>query len=131
MVLSELHLLSTKNRPEFLFNPAGVIKIKGRALLVDQDKATDKIWNWIDAYIDSPARVTNVIIELEYLNSFSSIILVNLLKKLSRSIARSGNLIIKWYHEADDEDIKERGQAIASIIDFPIEFILIQNITSL
>ena len=127
---SDLHILATNNRPEFLFYPTGVLKIRGRALLVNEDEAISQIGNWIDDYINNPAEITYVTIELEYLNSFSTIILVNILKKLSRGIPQLEKLVIRWYYEDDDEDIKERGQAISSIISCPIEFILIKNIAS-
>ncbi len=131
MGLSDLHILPTNNGPEFLFYPAGVLKIKGRALLADQDEVPNQIWNWIDDYINNPAEITYVIIGFEYLNSFCTIILVNILKKLSRTILQSGKLVIRWYYEEDDEDFIERGKAISSIINCPIEFILINNVTSL
>jgi hypothetical protein len=131
MKSSYLHILPTKNRPEFLFYTAGVLKIKGRALLANQDEVTDQIWNWIDGYISNPAEITYVNIGFEYLNSFSTLILVNILKKLSRAILLPGNLVIKWYYEEDDEDMLERGQAISSIISFPIQFILINYVASL
>lgn len=131
MGASDLHILPTDNRPEFYFNSAGVFKIKGRALLADRDEVTDQIWNWIDVYIGNPAEITYVIIGFEYLNSFCTIILVNILKKLSRAILRSGKLVIRWYYEEDDEDIVERGQAISSIISCPIQFIQINNLASL
>jgi hypothetical protein len=130
MELSDLHILPTNTRPEFLFYPSGLINIRGRALLVNKDEATDQICNWIDDYINNPAEITYVTLEFEYLNSFSTIILVNILKKLSGGILQSEKLIIKWYYEEDDDDIKERGLAISSIISCPIEFILIKNIAS-
>jgi hypothetical protein len=100
-------------------------------LLSNQDEVTNQIWNWIDTYISYPAEITNISIGIEHLNIFSTVILVNILKKLSIGITPSEKLVIRWYYEEDDEEILERGEYISSIIGFPVEFILINNISQL
>jgi hypothetical protein len=86
--------------------------------------------NWIDEYLSNPAEITYVNIAFEYLNSFSTTILVSILRKLSQVILQSKKLVIQWYYEEDDEDILERGEYISSTFDIPIKFIIINNIAS-
>lgn len=129
MVLREIHILPAKNTPEFLFNPEGFIKIKGRGLFGNNTEVSEQIMNWIDEYISNPAEITRVLLEFEYLNSFSSLILVSILRKLSQVIQQSKKLVIQWYYEEDDEDILERGEYISETFDIPIEFI-ISNIST-
>jgi hypothetical protein len=81
--------------------------------------------------IYNPAEITYVIIGFEYLNSFSTLILINILKKLSRGIRQSEKLVKRWCYEEDDEDILDRVKYISSIINIPIEFILNNNIAEL
>lgn len=131
MVAGTIHILPTGNTPEFLLDPEGIIKIIGRGLFGSNFDVNKEIINWIEEYINNPAEVTYVIIGLEYLNSFSTIILVNMLKKLSKVILQPGKLVIRWHYEEGDEDILERGEYISSIISIPIEFILINNIADL
>jgi hypothetical protein len=38
------------------------------------------------------------------------------------------NLVIHWYYEENDFDISERGEYVLSAINYPIEFIIIDNI---
>ena len=127
----EIHILPTTNSPEFLFRPDGMIKIIGRGLYVNKTEATEQIMNWIDEYISNPAEITYVIIAFEYLNSFSTMIIVSMLRKLSQVILNSGNLVIQWYYEEDDEDILERGEYISLTLDIPITFILTNQISDL
>ncbi len=84
--------------------------------------------NWVDEYLSNPAEITYVIIAFEYLNSFSTTILVSILRKLSQVILQSKKLVIQWYYDEDDEDILERGEYISSTFDIPIKFILTNNI---
>jgi hypothetical protein len=130
MNIEEVNILPTNKTPEILLNPEGIIKIKGRAIDESRTKFSDQIMTWIDAYLLNPAKSTEVIIALEYLNSFNSIILASILKKLSQVNQQSKKLVIKWYVEEDDDDLLERGEYISSTFNIPIEFIKTDNIKS-
>jgi uncharacterized protein with WD repeat len=123
MMQGEIHILPTDNTPEFLFSPDGMFKIRGRGLYGNMTKETDQIVTWIDEYLLNPAETTYVTIAFEYLNSFSTTILVSILRKLSHVILKSDKLVIQWYYEEGDEDILERGEYISSTFNIPIEFI--------
>jgi hypothetical protein len=131
MTLSGIHILPTKNTPEFIFNPDGMFKIRGRGLYVNNSEVIDQIMNWIDEYLKNPAESTYVTIAFEYLNSFSTTILVSILRKLTNVILQSKKLVIQWYYEEDDEDIFERGEYIAMTFAIPITFILTNYISEL
>jgi hypothetical protein len=123
-----VNILPTNNTPEVLLNPKGIIRIKGRAIDESRTKFSDQIMIWIDDYLLNPAQSTEVVIALEYLNSFNSIFLASALKKLSQVKQQSKKLFIKWYIEKDDDDLFERGQYISSNLDIPIEFIMVDHI---
>jgi hypothetical protein len=84
--------------------------------------------NWIDAYILDPAEYTEVIIALEFLNSFNTLLLTATLKKITQILARRKKLVIHWFYEEDDVDIFERGEYISATINVPIEFSVTDNI---
>ncbi|MCX6255744.1 MAG: SiaC family regulatory phosphoprotein [Bacteroidia bacterium] len=130
MNIDVVHILPTNKTPEVLLNPEGIIKIKGRAMDESRAKFSDQIMIWIDAYLLNPAESTEVMIALEYLNSFNSIILASVLKKLSQVNQQSKKLVIKWYIEEDDDDLLERGNYISSTFNIPIEFIMTDHIKS-
>jgi hypothetical protein len=129
--MDEVHILPTEKTPDVLLNPHGIIKIKGRSIDETKTAYPEQIMNWIDAYILAPANSTEVVIALEYLNSFNTIILSNILNKLAKVTRKAKRLNIKWYVENDDEDLLERGESISSTFNIPIEFILTDNIKSL
>jgi hypothetical protein len=128
MITNEVHILPTKKTPEVLLNPKGTIKIKGRAMDESRTGVSEQIMNWIDAYVSDPAESTEVIIALEFLNSFNSIILTSTLRKISQVIQQGKELVIHWYYEEDDEDLFERGEYISSTLNIPIEFIPVNNV---
>jgi hypothetical protein len=128
MKAQEVHILPTKTTPEVYLTPRGKIKIKGRAIDESRAKAPDQFINWIDDYLTNPAELTEVSIALEFLNSFSTVILTSALKKISQVNQKGKRLVIRWYYEEDDVDLYERGEYISSVIDFPFEFIVADKI---
>ncbi|MDP4222048.1 MAG: SiaC family regulatory phosphoprotein [Bacteroidota bacterium] len=130
MVKSKLHILPTDNTPEFIFNPDGIIKIKGRALVVNKTDVPEDIMSWINEYLSDPADITRVIVAFEYLNSFSTTILATIFRKIVQVIFLDKKFVIQWYYEEGDEDILERGEYISAVHDIPIEFIMTKNINS-
>jgi len=131
MKIDTVHILPTNNTPEVLLNPDGIIKIKGRAIDESRAKYSEPILVWIDSYLLNPAKITEVTIALEYLNSYNSIILASILRKLSQVNLQSKNLVVKWYIEEDDDDLLERGEYTSSSLKIPIEFIMTDQIRNI
>jgi len=131
MNIDVVNILPTSKTPEVLLNPEGIIKITGRAIDESRTKFSEQIMIWIDTYLLNPAESTEVIIALEYMNSYNSIILASVLKKLAQVNQQSKKLVIQWYVEEDDDDLLERGQYISSTFNIPIEFIMTDHIRNL
>lgn len=126
--MEKVHISPTNKTPEYLLNPEGIIKIKGRAIDESRTGIPEQVMKWIDAYLLSPAESTEITVALEFLNSFNTIVLTSILKKISQLIQQKKKLIIKWYYEEDDVDIQDRGEYISTVINVPIEFIITENI---
>ncbi len=125
-----IHILPSENTPEFFLDPKGVIKIKGRGLFSPGSDNSAKVLDWLDSYMLKPADTTYVIIAFEYLNSFSTTILVKMLKKLSGVVVHKKKLVIQWFYEEDDDDLLERGEYVSSSFNIPITFITTNDICS-
>ncbi len=123
MGLHDVHILPTKTTPEIFLNPKGSVKIKGRAIDESRDKPPEQVTGWIDEYIQNPASLTEVTIALEFLNSFNTLVLTSILKRLAQVSQKGKKMAVKWYYEEDDIDIFERGEYIAATVNVPTEFI--------
>jgi len=128
--MEKVHILSTNKTPEYLLDPKGIIKIKGRAIDESRIGIPEQVMDWVDSYLLNPGQSTEIIIALEFLNSFNTMVLNSILKKISQLIQQNKKLHIQWYYEKDDMDILERGEYISTIIDVPIEFIKTENIAN-
>jgi hypothetical protein len=130
MISSKIHFKATANTPEILLTSEGIFRIKGRAIDEKITKVHDQVMNWIDSYLHNPRELTEFIVALEYLNSYNTLIVTSILKKVSQVVKKGKKLVIHWYYEEDDVDIFDRGQNISSAINLPFEFILTNNIKS-
>jgi len=126
--MDKAHILPTSKTPEFLLDPEGIIKVKGRAIDESRTGIPEQVMKWIDSYLLNPPESTEIIIALEFLNSFNSIVLTSTLRKIAQVSKQKKKLTIQWYYEEDDVDIFERGEYISSTINIPIEFIVANSI---
>lgn len=126
-----VHILPTNKTPEVHMNPKGSIKITGRAIDESRNKFSDDIISWLDEYMVNPANLTEVVIALEYLNSYNSIIMANILRQVAQVTAKAKKLSIKWYIDEDDDDLLERGRYISQTFNIPIDFIMTEDIKTM
>ena len=121
--MEAVSLESTKKTPAVLLDPSGKIRISGRSIPEDASKFYDTLLNWVLEYVTSPQDSTTVDIELEYFNSGSAKFVMQILRELSELIHNGKELKVNWYYEEGDDDILERGEYYASILDLSINFI--------
>lgn len=127
--MEKVHILPTNKTPEILLDPSGHIKIKGRAIDESRSGVPEQMMNWIDRYLLNPAESTEVTIALEFLNSFNTLIMTSILKKIGQLLKHRKKLVVRWYYEEDDVDIYDRGEYISTVIDVPIEFIITDDVS--
>jgi len=121
--MEELRILPTKNTPEIILNPGGSIKIRGRSIHENVTDFFEPIEAWITGYIINPADVTRVDINLEYFNSASAKVFIHILQKITYVSLKNKKFVFYWYYEEGDEDILERGEYFASVLDVDFNFI--------
>ncbi len=121
--MDELRIASTKNSPEVIMTPGGIIKIKGRSIHENIIEFYKPVGEWVNEYIKSPAELTCIDINLEYFNSASAKILVHFCQLFSRVQLKHKKFIINWYYEEGDDDILERGEYFSSVLEIPFNFI--------
>jgi hypothetical protein len=122
-MVKEVKILPTKNSPEVILNPDGIIKIRGRSISENVAEFFEPVDDWITEYIKEPAEITCVDIGLEYFNSASARVFITLFQKITWVSLKHKKFIFNWYYEDGDEDILERGEYFASVLDVPINFI--------
>ena len=121
--MKELRIAPSKNSPEIILNPNGMIKILGRSIHENVAEFFTAVEDWVAEYIEVPADVTCVDMNLEYFNSASAKVFIHLLEMIKHVSLKNKKFIFNWYYEDGDEDIFERGEYFASVLDVPFNFI--------
>jgi len=121
--MEELRISPTKNTPEVFLSPAGIIRIKGRSIHENVTDFFESIEDWISEYITVPADITSVDLNLEYFNSASAKVIIHILQKITYVTLKHKKFIFNWYYEDGDDDILERGEYFASVLDVRFNFI--------
>jgi Domain of unknown function (DUF1987). len=117
----------TKNTPEVILDPKGIIKLTGRLIPENAEDFFNPIEEWINEYFKNPAEITCVEICLEYINSAGTKYLLDLIRKITHIHLKknTSKFIINWYYKDDDEDMLEKGTFFSSVLDVPFNFIKI------
>ena len=56
MKMEELRISPTKNTPEIILNPEGIIRIKGRSIHENVTDFFEPVEEWVSEYIKNPAN---------------------------------------------------------------------------
>jgi hypothetical protein len=124
--MEELRISPTKNTPEIILNPQGIIRIKGRSIHENVTDFFEPVEDWISEYITVPADITSVDMNLEYFNSASAKVFIHILQKVTYVTLKHKKFVFNWYYEEGDDDILERGEYFASVLDVRINFIKVK-----
>lgn len=121
--MKEYRIEGTKTNPEIFLSPDGILKIEGRSIHENISGFFKPVEAWVKEYVEQPADVTCLDINLEYFNSASAKLLVRIIQTLSLVHLKHKKFIINWFYEEGDEDILEKGEYFSSVVKIPFNFI--------
>ena len=104
---------------------SGALEIEGRSIPENSTEFYKPVFEWLDAYIDSPSANTEFAFKLEYFNTSSSKCILDVLRKLEKLHINGNKVVVNWFYEEDDEDMKESGENYQSIVSVPIQLTLL------
>ena len=114
-----LNLEGTVDTPKVILDKKnGIFEISGRSLQDDTSQFYKPILEWIKDYSADPNATTDFTIRLDYFNTASSKVLLDVLSALENI---KGAKIV-WCFQDDDEDMEEKGEEFAELVKIPFEF---------
>jgi hypothetical protein len=99
----------------------GIFEISGRSLPEDVAAFYEPILEWLEAYAEDPLEKTIFNFKLEYFNTASSKLLLDVLLKLEDMYDDGKDVLVRWHFPDDDEDMEEAGEEYADIVEVPFE----------
>ena len=114
-----LNLEGTEDTPKIILDKKnGIFEISGRSLPEDSAEFYRPVLEWIEKYGKDPNDNTEFVFKLEYFNTASSKLILDVLSALEDIKAMK----ILWYFHEDDEDMEEAGQEFSELVEIPFEF---------
>ena len=99
----------------------GIFEISGRSLPEDVAAFYEPILEWLEDYTENPLDKTVFNFKLEYFNTASSKLLLDVLLKLEDMYDDGKEVMVRWHYPDDDEDMEEAGEEYADIVEVPFE----------
>jgi len=113
-----------EDTPKIVFDPSNdIFEISGRSLPEDAAMFYEPIIEWLQNYAKTPNDNTDMHIKLNYFNTASSKLLLDILMILEEMVEEGRNCSIKWFYDEDDEDMEEAGEEYSELIEVPFELL--------
>ena len=117
-----LLIAETADTPEVVLNKTeGIFEIRGQSLPEDAVKFYSSVFKWMKDYVDSPNENTCFVFKLDYFNSASARIIIELISLLEEIIENGSSVSVVWYYRQEDDMILNRGREIAELTEIPFE----------
>ncbi len=121
--MDPLYIEESDTNPKVVLDKdKGIFEISGRSNLENAISFYEEIMDWLDEYSRDPLEETIFNFKLEYYNSASSKVFLDVLKTLD-SMYQDGIEVAVYWHHLDDEMIEEEGEIYSEMVDVPIHIV--------
>lgn len=101
----------------------GILNFTGRSILTDPKQFFEPVDNWVTRYLRQPAEETVVNVKLEYIDTASTQALYQTLRQLNSLRKKGLVLMVNWYIEDEDPEMKELGEMVEQRLGIDFQFI--------
>ena len=97
--------------------------LTGKSLPEDAVEFYEPVVEWIETYAKDPLPKTNIEFKMEYFNTASSKMVLDLLIAFEAiQLGDNGcDVLVRWHFEEDDEDMEDSGIDFADVVEIPFE----------
>lgn len=125
MTTSELKISGTEDTPEINFNStANEFLISGRSLPEDVTSFYKPVFEWLESFLSTTSQKAVFKFKLEYFNTASSKIILDILMKLEEvKEERGSDITVEWFYDESDDDMLEAGEEYKDLVELPFHII--------
>jgi hypothetical protein len=102
-----------------------IVNISGRILALEADSIWNHVNEWMNDYLVSPNKETEINLGLEYINTRNVVELFKVLKRIERNLPPTNKVNINFLCETGDFDMAELGydMNVLSGLPFRIKYV--------
>lgn len=121
-MMKHLKIEQSVDTPSVDFNPVkGFLELEGKSFPSDVTAFFYPLLDWLDEYAKSPASKSTVNLKLEYFNTASSKMLLEIFNRLEKIYKNGSEVEVNWYYPEDDDDMRDTGQEYSELIKIPFK----------
>ncbi len=114
---------SSRVTPSVYFNPnKGILDMRGKSSPEDPLAFYNYVLNSLDSYADQGQNKMVTNLAFEYFNTSSSKCLFIFMKKLAKIDQSGKKVVVNWFFEEGDEDMREAGEDLESMFDMNFNY---------
>jgi hypothetical protein len=132
--MQKFHIQQTPNSPEIIFSPdENIFLICGKSAPEDVRALYYPVIEWIKIFVDdlidgeydkfNKKTPIDFHIDLLYFNSSSAKFFYDILMELKRIPRDTCPVVVNWYYDPEDVDMKEAGCDIATLVEMEFRYI--------
>jgi len=126
--MNGLQIKGTIKSPTFDFNyEKGELEIKGRSHPEDVLTVYEPALRWVEDYSKNPKQLTTANFSLEYYNTSSSKVILEIFRQLKKLQDAGNSVIVKWHYAEADDDLREAGEMLNDLVNIPFELVVIKE----
>lgn len=122
-IMENLLIQKSEKTPQIEFNSSGELRISGRSIPENPTAFFSPALTWLNNFERTHPKELIMHVNLEYFNTSSSKVMLNMFKQLEHMFAMGVDAKIYWYHAEDDEDIAEAGRSYEFLCKVPFRFV--------
>jgi hypothetical protein len=127
MMYPEKYINELSKRTPWIILEPGMIFVMGRSIPENPGDFYRQVQAWITEYSKKYRGKTKISLGFEYINTASMKWIYTILRELSQVNEIAGNATITWYFEQGDEDMKELGFILKSLVASPFTMIEVEE----
>jgi SiaC family regulatory phosphoprotein len=132
--MQKLHISPTSFTPEILFSPEeNVFIVRGKSSPANVETAYAPVIEWFKAFVDESLEKSEIKYTPEnpfvfqfdflYFNSSTSLFVLEIFSELKRLLTKDMPVVVKWFHDEEDIDMKDAGFDISSLAGIELTYI--------
>jgi hypothetical protein len=119
-MIEHLILEQSVDTPGIDMDPStGVCEFTGKSFPADVTAFYKPVIDWIEEYGKNPCAKTEVNLKLDYFNTASSKILLEMFNRWETLYKNGNDVVINWYYPDDDDDMQQTGQEYSELLMLP------------
>ncbi|PLX21487.1 MAG: hypothetical protein C0597_03340 [Marinilabiliales bacterium] len=127
--MEALKILADDSSPAVLLDASkGMFHIRGNSMPENARAFYEPIINWFEKYAENPNIVTEIVFQMNMLNTSSTKIFIDIFKRINKIVDHESNEVnVIWYYNYGDDDIQEVGVEFKAFCKASFELVAVND----